>query len=122
MIRRSIYALLLTAMVAASAATVFAHMKASKMEPAANSTVTVPPARIQVWFTQAPDPKVSKLELAGPGGTVKLTGFQVTAAKSIAASVDGALADGRYTARWQAAGDDGHVQKGEYGFTVKRAN
>jgi copper resistance protein C len=121
MVHRFTYALLLTAMVAVSATTVVAHMKASKMEPAANSTVTTP-ARIQVWFTQAPDPKVSKLELAGPAGPVKLAGFQVTAAKSIVASVDGALADGRYTARWQAAGDDGHVQKGEYGFTVKRAN
>jgi copper resistance protein C len=122
MVHRSIYALLLTAMVAASAVVVFAHMKASKMEPAANSTVSAPPARIQVWFTEAPDPKVSKLELAGPAGPVKLTGFQATAEKSIVAGVDGSLADGRYTARWQSAGDDGHVQKGEYGFTVKRAN
>lgn len=122
MVHRFTCAVLLTAMVAASATTVLAHMKASKMEPAANSTVTTP-ARIQVWFTQAPDPKVSKLELAGPAGPVKLTGFQVTAAKSLVASVDGApLAEGRYTARWQAAGDDGHVQKGEYGFTVKHAN
>ena len=122
MVHRSIYGLLLIAMIVASAVTLVAHMKASKMEPTANSTVTAPPTRIQVWFTQAPDPKVSKLELAGPAGPVKLTGFQVTAAKSIVASVDGTLADGRYTARWQSAGDDGHVQKGEYGFTVKRAN
>jgi methionine-rich copper-binding protein CopC len=121
-VHRFIYALLLTAMVAAGAVTVVAHMKASKTEPAANSTVATSPARLQVWFTQAPDPKVSRLELAGPAGPVKLTAFQVTSAKSIVASVDGTLADGRYTARWQAAGDDGHVQKGDYAFTVKRAN
>lgn len=120
MAHRAMKALILAATVA-STVTVFAHMKASKMEPTANSTVTTSPARIQVWFTQAPDPKVSKLELAGPAGQVKLTGFQVTAAKSMVATVDGSLADGRYTARWQAAGDDGHVQKGEYVFTMKRA-
>jgi methionine-rich copper-binding protein CopC len=122
MVHRAIHASLLAAMVVACAVPVFAHMKASKMEPAANATVTTSPARIQVWFTQAPDPKVSKLELAGPTGPLKLTGFQVTAGKSIVATVDGSLADGRYTARWQAAGDDGHVQKGEYVFTVKRTN
>jgi methionine-rich copper-binding protein CopC len=122
MAHRAIHAVILAAIVASSAVTVFAHMKASKMEPAANSTVTTSPARIQVWFTQAPDPKVSKLELAGPAGPIKLTGFQVTAGKSIVATVDGSLTDGRYTARWQAAGDDGHVQKGEYVFTVKRTN
>jgi methionine-rich copper-binding protein CopC len=36
------------------------------------------------------------------------------------ATIDGSLADGRYAARWQAAGDDGHVQKGEYVFTIRR--
>jgi copper resistance protein C len=115
-------AVLLTAILVASAVSVFAHMKAAKMEPAANATVTTPLSRIQVWFTQAPDPKVSKLELVGPGGAVKLTGFQVTKEKSIVANVDGTLGDGRYTARWQAAGDDGHVQKGEFAFTIKRTN
>jgi methionine-rich copper-binding protein CopC len=122
MIHRSACALILAAIIAASAVTVFAHMKPTKMQPAADSTVTTPPSRLQVWFTQAPDPKVSKLELVGPEGPVKLTGFQVTKEKSIIADVDGSLTDGRYTTRWQSAGDDGHVQKGEYNFTIKRAN
>jgi methionine-rich copper-binding protein CopC len=122
MTRRSLLALLLTVLMAGSGVVLFAHMKASRMEPAADSTVTVPPARIQVWFTQAPDPAVSKLQLAGPSGAVKLSGFQVTKERSIAATVDGALADGRYTVSWQAAGNDGHVQKGQYAFAVKRRN
>lgn len=113
--------MLLTLLVAASPVTIWAHMKAAKMEPAADATVAAPPTRIQIWFTQAPDAKVSKLELVGPGGAVKLKGFHVTAEKSIVADVEGSLADGRYTARWQSAGKDGHVQKGEYAFTVKRA-
>jgi methionine-rich copper-binding protein CopC len=97
---------------------VLAHMKASKFEPAADATVTTA-ARVQVWFTQAPDPKVSKIELAGPNGAVKLGAVQVTAEKSISAAVEGSLGNGRYTASWQAAGDDGHVQKGTYSFTVQ---
>jgi methionine-rich copper-binding protein CopC len=120
MTRRSLSAFVLAAAVAASGVAVFAHMKATKMEPAADSTLSDPPTKIQVWFTQAPDPKVSKLDLEGAGGAVKLTGFQVTGDKAIAANVDGALTDGKYTVRWQSAGDDGHVQKGGYAFTVRR--
>ncbi|MGD9904861.1 MAG: copper resistance protein CopC [Vicinamibacterales bacterium] len=97
---------------------VLAHMKASKFEPAADSTVTTT-SRVQVWFTQAPDPAVSKIELAGPNGAVTLGAVQVTAEKSIMAVVEGSLGNGRYTASWQAAGDDGHVQKGTYSFTVQ---
>jgi methionine-rich copper-binding protein CopC len=122
MVRRLTYAFVVTLIMTGFAATALAHMKASKMEPAADSTVTASPARIQVWFTQAPDPKVSKLELLGAAGAMTLAGFHVAADKSIVATIDGALADGRYTVRWQSAGDDGHVQRGDYAFTVKRAN
>ncbi len=117
---RSLFALLLAVTIAASAVTVLAHMKAAKMEPAADATLTAPPTKVQIWFTQAPDPKVSRLELAGPNGAVKLKDFKVVAAdKSIVAMIDGAVGRGKFTASWQAAGDDGHVQNGQYSFSVK---
>jgi methionine-rich copper-binding protein CopC len=117
---RSVFAVVLAAAIAAGAATVFAHMKAARMEPAAGATLSTPPTRVQVWFTQSPDPKVSRLTLAGPGGAVRLKDFKVVAAdKSIAATIDGAIGEGTFTASWQAAGDDGHVQKGQYSFSVK---
>jgi methionine-rich copper-binding protein CopC len=121
MARRGTHALLSVVLVAASGVALLAHMKATRTEPASNATVTAAPARIQVWFTQAPDIKVSRLELSGPAGPVKLTGFSATSEKSIVAAVEGTLADGRYVARWQSAGDDGHVQKGEFAFSVKHA-
>jgi copper resistance protein C len=105
-----------------AAATVVAHMKAAKTEPAADSTLTSSPARVQVWFTQVPDPKLTKLEVTGPAGAVKLNGFKVNDDKSAVATVEGTLANGRYTVRWQSAGDDGHVQKGEFAFSVKQAD
>jgi len=112
--------LMVAAFVAASAITVLAHMKAEKMEPAADAILNAPPAKVQVWFTQAPDPKLSKIELMGPAGAVTLSGFQVTAAdKSVMAKIDAKLGAGKYTAHWQSAGDDGHVQKGSYSFSVK---
>jgi methionine-rich copper-binding protein CopC len=113
--------LTMTGAVLAMTTLLHAHMKASKFEPAANGTVTTSPRQVQVWFTQAPDPKVSKLEIAGPSGAVKLSGFEVKPDRSITAKVDDSLADGRYTVKWQAAGDDGHVQRGEFAFTVRLA-
>ena len=38
--------------------------------------------------------------------------------KSIVADVP-ALESGTYTVSWRAAGDDGHVQRGEFSFTVR---
>lgn len=97
-----------------------AHMKLAKSSPAAGATLTAPPADVRVWFTQAPDEKVSRLELRGPGGAVKLNGFHAMPDKSLMALVGDTMPDGAYTVAWQSAGDDGHVQKGSYTFTVKR--
>lgn len=99
--------------------TVFAHMKLARTLPAADSTVAAAPAQVQAWFTQAPDPKVSRLALEGPSGPVKLGAIRLAEDKSIAASIEGTLADGAYTVSWQAAGDDGHIQKGTFTFTVR---
>lgn len=99
--------------------TVFAHMKLARTLPAADSTITSAPAQVQAWFTQAPDPKVSRLSLEGPSGPVTLGEVRAAADKSISAPIQGALADGAYTVSWQAAGDDGHIQKGAFTFTVR---
>lgn len=101
--------------------TAFGHMAFQRAAPAADSTITAPPTTIQVWFTQAPDAKVSKLEMAGPGAAVPLTGVHVMDGTSLMATVGGQMADGVYTVSWQSAGDDGHVQKGQYRFTLRRA-
>jgi methionine-rich copper-binding protein CopC len=72
-----------------------------------------------VWFTEAPDIKVSRLGLTGPSGPVKLS-VPKTDGKSVVSNIEGSLGDGVYTAAWQSAGNDGHIQKGEFKFTVKR--
>ena len=40
--------------------------------------------------------------------------------KSLMAMVEGGTPDGTYTVSWQSAGPDGHIQKGDFTFTVKR--
>ncbi len=112
-------AVVLTVAVAATAVVV-AHMKLERTVPAANSTIGAPPAEIQAWFTQKPDPKVSRLTLEGPAGPVTLGAVHVGDDKSLTAKVEGSLANGAYQVTWQAAGDDGHVQKGTFGFTLRQ--
>jgi copper resistance protein C len=109
----------LAIVLAVATTTLVAHMKADKSEPAADSTVSASPAKVQVWFSQAPDAKLSKLEVAGPAGPVKLGAIEIAKDKSITAKVTGSLANGKYSVKWQAAGDDGHVQKGGFAFTVQ---
>jgi methionine-rich copper-binding protein CopC len=99
---------------------VSAHMKLEKAQPAADAAVTAPPPHIQIWFTQKPDLNVSKMTLDGPSGAVELVQMHVMD-KSLMATIKGSMDNGAYTVRWQTAGDDGHVQKGEYKFTLKRA-
>jgi methionine-rich copper-binding protein CopC len=102
----------------AGTVSVLAHMKFESAVPAAGSTIAAAPSSIQVFFTEAPDMKVSKLELTGASGPIKLSGLH-SMDKSLMAMVSDKMPAGVYTVAWQAAGDDGHLQKGDYKFTLK---
>lgn len=96
-----------------------AHTKLEKSEPADGAVLTAAPKTVQLFFNEKPDMKVSKVEVTGPSGKVELGPAHSMAAKDIMAAFKGTLAAGKYTVSWQAAGDDGHVSKGEITFTVK---
>ncbi len=100
------------------AALVQAHAKLEKSEPAANATVSKAPTSVQMWFNEAPDLKVTKVELAGAGGKVELGPAHSMGKNNVMAPIVGKMADGKYTVNWQTAGDDGHVEKGTFAFTI----
>jgi hypothetical protein len=108
-----------TLVVIGLSAYVLAHTKLEKSEPAAGATLTQAPKQIQLWFNEEIDPAVSKLDLAGASGKVSLSGVHVMSGKELMAAVSGAVPAGTYTVAWQTAGDDGHVVKGDFTFTVK---
>jgi methionine-rich copper-binding protein CopC len=97
-----------------------AHMKFEKATPAPDSTVSGPVKTIQLWFSESPDPKVSKVDVVGPRGPLKASGLHAMD-KSLMVMLDGPTPAGAYTVTWQSAGDDGHVQKGEFKFKVAAA-
>jgi methionine-rich copper-binding protein CopC len=108
------------AVFALSAWAVQAHTKLEKSEPADGATLTKAPTSLQLFFNEKPDLKVSKVEMTGPSGKVELGPAHSMADKDIMAAIKGALGNGKYTVSWQAAGDDGHVQKGQFSFTVQQ--
>ena len=105
----------------AAAATVSAHMAYSKSLPAKDATISESPNHLRVWFTQDPEPAVSQLSLEGPNGEVALGKTTVADENSLVADISGALGPGNYTVRWRSAGNDGHVQRGDFAFTIRAA-
>ena len=98
----------------------YAHLKASKTSPEDGATLSGPVRTLRVWFNQEPDVPLSKLELEGPAGPMNVEGLHTMGEKDLMARVSGRMPDGAYTARWQTAGDDGHVLTGEWSFTIDR--
>lgn len=99
------------------AGTLLAHNQLLKTDPAAKAAVKVSPARVTFWFGEKPDMTVTKVVVKGPSGIVETTVHPVSE-KVLAADFKSKLAPGAYTVTWQTAGDDSHISKGEFGFTV----
>jgi hypothetical protein len=106
--------------IASSAA--IAHMKAAKTLPAEGDTLSKAPTFVQVWFSQKPDEAVSAVTLTGPRGDVSLFVHPAEENSLMGMIQDEKLSDGVYVVKWRAAGDDGHIQKGEFRFTLKASD
>jgi methionine-rich copper-binding protein CopC len=105
----------------AFSALILAHTHLEKTEPVDGATLKAAPAHVELWFNEKPDLTVSKITIGGPAGAVAVGPTHLMSDKSITADVRGQLSDGEYLVSWQAAGDDGHVSKGEFRFSVKSA-
>ena len=90
--------------------------------PEADAILAASPDHIQVWFSQVPDPAISRLTLEGAGGEIAVGETMVQDDRSLKAMLPSALAGGDYTVKWRTAGDDGHTQRGDFAFTVLAAD
>jgi copper resistance protein C len=97
---------------------VLAHNRLLKTEPAAQAALKVAPAHVQFWFFEKPDMTITKITVKGPSGPVDLGPAHAVSEKVIAADFKSKLPPGEYMVSWQTAGDDGHVSKGVFSFTV----
>ncbi|HET9949965.1 MAG TPA: copper resistance CopC family protein [Longimicrobiales bacterium] len=99
------------------------HFELSGSLPEPDATVP-PPEEVRLWFTEAPQEGSVAIRLIDPAGEPVETGEPTPAeddARVVSVAVEPRLAPGRYTVSWRGIGDDGHVVRGDFGFTVAAA-
>ena len=94
------------------------HLRLTDSIPKAETSVSESPGEIRVWFNQQPQLPVSRLGLAGPAGEIELGRAEDAEGMSFTSAVQDTLGAGEYTVSWRTAGDDGHVRRGNFTFTV----
>jgi methionine-rich copper-binding protein CopC len=99
------------------------HTHLVKAEPGVDSTVTVAPKQIRLWFNEAPEVALSAATLLtndnSPVATVKMV--ETNDSLSVAGTIPVALEPGTYRVLWRTASKDGHAVRGKYSFTFDPA-
>ena len=114
-------ALLAASALAMPLATAQAHGHLVRSDPAKGSHVRTLPVLLSLTFNEPPNAPLSRVSLLGPGGqAIGLAPLALDPRDraTLVARINGTLAAGHYTVRWQMAGDDGHPVRGEYGFEL----
>lgn len=98
------------------------HLHLERSAPAADSVVA-PPSEIRLWFSEATDATATSIRVTDAGGRLAATGKLEPSedGKVVRVGVEGTLTDGPYTVSWRTIGDDGHVVRGDFAFTVRAA-
>ena len=79
------------------------------------------PEAVQLWFTQIPQDNSVGIRLISPAGDLVETGPIMQDGedhKSYSVQVKGELGVGAHMVAWRGIGDDGHVVRNEFSFTV----
>lgn len=126
MIRKTLPILLLAVLAAAvpardDVADAAFHFALEKSAPAADATVE-PPQAVKLWFTQVPQEGTTSIRVLDAAGEPVPTS-DITQAENGSAVFSVAFesppAAGTYTVSWRALGQDGHVVRDTFSFTVR---
>ena len=96
------------------------HFALSKSSPEAGATVASP-GEVRLWFTEEPQDGTVQIRLVGADEAgvhvmdVAQDGDDVT---SFFIELHGTLPPATYTVSWRGMGDDGHVVRDAFEFTV----
>ena len=95
------------------------HLHLVKSTPAANASVSSAPDSIRLWFSQAPELKLTTVKVTGPGtDAIALAPLAKGDSALVIAAVKGTMAAGSYTVAWRTMSKDGHVVRGTFAFKV----
>lgn len=118
--RANLRALFLLGLLALPVRQAVAHPRLLKSDPAADARVAAPHA-VALTFNEKLSPALSRVTLQdAKGAPVPLEALKAASGdpKTLVAAIAGRLAPGAYVVKWQAAGDDGHPVRGQFGFEV----
>ncbi|MDX1492858.1 MAG: copper resistance protein CopC [Longimicrobiales bacterium] len=96
------------------------HFALSKSSPEADATVEAP-SEIRLWFTQEPQEGTTSIRLveAEDAGVHVMEAVQDTDdPTSFYVELHGTLPAGTYTVSWRGMGQDGHVVRDSFKFSV----
>lgn len=119
--KRSMWMLLLAALVLMMASSASAHTRLERSVPAADSTVVASPPRLMMWFSQRLEPAFSKVRvLDTEGKQVDRDDAQVDPddGRQIGVSLH-ELVVGTYRVHWRVLSVDSHVNEGDFTFDVR---
>ena len=96
------------------------HFELSKSAPEAGAEVGSP-SEIRLWFTQVPQDATTSIRLIdGAGDAVHTSDVMQDDedGQQFSVMIHGQLPSGEYTVAWRAMGEDGHVVRGDFTFSV----
>ena len=95
------------------------HLHLLKSTPGANATIAAAPDSIRLWFSQAPELKLTTVQVTGPGNAaVPLTALASRDAAGVVAGVKGTMPSGAYVVTWRTMARDGHIARGSFTFAI----
>lgn len=94
------------------------HTHLVKAEPGIDSTVTVAPKQVRLWFNEAPEVALSAATIVkadnSPVATIKLAATDDPL--SVAGTIPVPIEPGTYNILWRTGSKDGHAVRGKYSF------
>ena len=96
------------------------HFALSQSAPEAGATIESP-SEVRLWFTQAPQEGTTSIRLVDADGGLVHTADVVRDPEDgqvFSIALHGTLAAGEYTVAWRGMGEDGHVVRDEFSFSV----
>lgn len=92
-----------------------------KSDPANAATLSTPPKELQLWFSQRPNLKLTRVVLTGPRSDTMETEKPKaadTTGKRIRVELDSKLGPGKHSVNWRTLSRDGHAVAGKFAFTI----
>ncbi|GAA2684989.1 copper resistance CopC family protein [Actinoplanes palleronii] len=117
MTKRLLLALAAVLTMLVPAAPAWAHNALAEATPAKNATVKKAPAAVKLRFLETL-PDSTKLSVTSADGTTPAQSEPKISGATISVTFTEPLANGEYTVNYQVAGEDGHLTKASYKFTV----